>query len=124
LVLISSFAYLPHTNSFCFGSHIPLNSDIILIELAINDEPLEEHTENMENLLRSLLDLPNKPAVVMVEALGLGGGSMRYGGDVHMPVAVYYGELGWSLRVTEGFSEIERPRPADDVGNGCMQMSL
>jgi hypothetical protein len=55
----------------------------------------------MENLLRSLLDLPNKPAVVMVEALGLGGGSMRYGGDVHMPVAVYYGELGGSLRVTE-----------------------
>jgi hypothetical protein len=77
--------------SFCFSSHIPLNSNIILIELAINDEPLDEHTENMENLLRSLLDLPSKPAIIMVEALGLGGGSMRYGGDVHLPVAIYYG---------------------------------
>lgn len=78
--------------SFCFSSHIPLESDLILIELAINDEPLDEHTENMENLLRSLLNLPRNPAVVMIEALGLGGGSMRYGGDIHTPVAIYYGE--------------------------------
>jgi hypothetical protein len=63
--------------------HIPLESDIILVELAVNDEPLPEHVENMENLLRGLLALPQKPAVVLVEVIafstgGMGGGGGRY----------------------------------------------
>jgi len=57
----------------------------------VNDEGIPEHVENMENLLRGLLDLPNKPAVVLVEALafstgGMGGG----GGRMHLPVAQYF----------------------------------
>jgi hypothetical protein len=77
--------------SFCFPLHIPTNSDLVLVELAINDEAIPEHVENMENLIRGLLDLPTKPAVILVEAIafstgGMGGG----GGRIHLPVAQYY----------------------------------
>lgn len=63
---------------------------MILVELSINDEYEHEHTENMENLLRSLLDLPSKPAVVLVQALEFNSATMANGGDIHLPVAVYY----------------------------------
>lgn len=66
--------------SFCFPLHISLQSDLVLIELAINDEGILEHIENMENLLRGLLDLPNKPAVVLVEAIAFSTGGMGGGG--------------------------------------------
>lgn len=46
----------------------------------------------MENLLRSLLDLPQKPAVVLISALELNSAMMANGGDIHLPVAMYYGE--------------------------------
>jgi hypothetical protein len=55
----------------------------------------------MENLLRGLLDLPNKPAVILIEAVafsvgGMGGG----GGRMHLPVAQYYGASGGNLQNT------------------------
>lgn len=79
-------------HSFCHPLHIPNNSSLILVELSINDEYEHEHTENMENLLRSLLDLPQKPAVVLISALELNSAMMANGGDIHLPVAMYYGE--------------------------------
>jgi hypothetical protein len=71
--------------SFCFPLHISLESDLVVVDLAINDEGIPEHVENMENLLRGLLDLPRKPAVILMEILafsngGLGGG----GGRMHL----------------------------------------
>jgi hypothetical protein len=63
---------------------------LVIVELSINDEFLPEHTENMENLLRGLLESKSKPAVILVQAMGLGGAYMAGGGDVHMPVGVYY----------------------------------
>jgi hypothetical protein len=44
----------------------------------------------MENLLRGILEAPNRPAVILVQAMALSGSSMAGGGDVHMPVGVYY----------------------------------
>jgi hypothetical protein len=77
--------------SFCHSLHAPTSDlNLIIVELAVNDEFLPEHTENMENLLRGLLELPRNPAVIMVQALSLSAGSMATGGDVHTPVAVYY----------------------------------
>nr|XP_019009028.1 uncharacterized protein I206_05668 [Kwoniella pini CBS 10737]OCF47809.1 hypothetical protein I206_05668 [Kwoniella pini CBS 10737] len=77
--------------SFCFPLHIPLDSDLVFIELAINDEGILEHVENMENLLRGLLDLPNKPAVILTEALAFSNGGMGGGGGrMHLPVAQYF----------------------------------
>jgi hypothetical protein len=78
--------------SFCFPLHIPYDSDLILVELAVNDEALPEHVENMENLLRGLLDLPRRPAVILVEAVAFSNGGMGGGGGrMHLPVAQYYG---------------------------------
>ncbi|WVQ77182.1 hypothetical protein IAR50_006865 [Cryptococcus sp. DSM 104548] len=77
--------------SFCFPLHIPSNSDLVLVELAVNDEGILEHIENMENLIRGLLDLPNHPAVMLVEAMAFSGGGMGGGGGrMHLPVAQYY----------------------------------
>jgi hypothetical protein len=66
--------------SFCFPLHIPEESDLVLVELAVNDEGILEHVENMENLLRGLLDLPNQPAVILVEVLAFSNGGMGGGG--------------------------------------------
>lgn len=78
--------------SFCSSLHIPHNSSLILVELSINDEYLPaEHTANMENLLRGLLELPSQPAVILMQALEFNSARMANGGDVHLPVAVYYG---------------------------------
>jgi hypothetical protein len=66
--------------SFCFPLHIPEDSDLVLVELGVNDEGIPEHVENMENLLRGLLEMPNRPAVVLVEALAFSNGGMGGGG--------------------------------------------
>ncbi|WWC93165.1 uncharacterized protein L201_008133 [Kwoniella dendrophila CBS 6074] len=77
--------------SFCFPLHIPTDSDIVFVELAVNDEGIPEHVENMENLLRGLLELPSKPAVVLVEAMAFSNGGMGGGGGrMHLPVAQYF----------------------------------
>ncbi|RSH94128.1 hypothetical protein EHS25_006782, partial [Saitozyma podzolica] len=77
--------------SFCFPLHIPEDSDLVLVELGVNDEGIPEHVENMENLLRGLLEMPNRPAVVLVEALAFSNGGMGGGGGrMHLPVAQYY----------------------------------
>ncbi|WWC95233.1 hypothetical protein V866_002091 [Kwoniella sp. B9012] len=77
--------------SFCFPLHIPTDSDLIFVELAVNDEGIVEHVENMENLLRGLLDLPSKPAIVLVEAMAFSNGGMGGGGGrMHLPVAQYF----------------------------------
>lgn len=77
--------------SMCHSLHIPTSeSDLILIELSINDEYLPEHAENMEHLLRGLLESAHHPAVMLVQPLGLGANSMATGGDVHLPVATFY----------------------------------
>lgn len=40
----------------------------------------EGHMLDMENLLRGLLDMDSKPAVVLVEGLAFGNGGMGGGG--------------------------------------------
>lgn len=64
----------------CFPLHIPEASDLVVVELAVNDEGILEHVENMENLLRGLLDLPHQPAVILVEAMAFSNGGMGGGG--------------------------------------------
>ncbi|ORY32861.1 hypothetical protein BCR39DRAFT_522172 [Naematelia encephala] len=77
--------------SFCFPLHIPTTSDLVLVELAINDEGIPEHIDNMENLLRGLLDMENKPAVILVEGMAFSSGGMAGGGGrMHLPVAQYF----------------------------------
>lgn len=73
--------------SFCFPLHISTESDLVIVELAINDQGIPEHVENMENLIRGLLDLPNKPAVILAEAIAFSNGGMGGGGGrMHLQV--------------------------------------
>lgn len=79
--------------SFCFPLHISRESDLVLVELGVNDEAIPEHVENMENLLRGLLEMDRQPAVMLVEALAFSNGGMGGGGGrMHLPVAQFYGE--------------------------------
>jgi hypothetical protein len=66
--------------SYCFPLHIPSDSDLVLIELGINDSAFEGHVVDMENLLRGLLDMEEEPAVILVEALAFANGGMGGGG--------------------------------------------
>lgn len=71
--------------SFCFPLHIPEDVDLVFVELAVNDEAVAEHADDMDNLLRGLLELPSEPAVVLIEALALSAGVMAgVGGRIHL----------------------------------------
>lgn len=78
--------------SYCFPLHIPEESDLVVIELGVNDEPDPEMIDNMEALLRGVLSLPFSPAVIVGEAMAFSMGQMSGGGGrYHLPVAQYYG---------------------------------
>lgn len=71
---------------------------IFLLELSINDlyTPSSDSSsisaaESFEILVRGILSLPQKPAVVVVQTIGLEAPTMAVGGDQHMGVATYYG---------------------------------
>ena len=71
--------------SLCFPLHIPSDSDLVFVELGVNDEALPEHYENMENLIKGLIEMPNRPAVVLVEVVAFSAGSMGgSGGMIHL----------------------------------------
>lgn len=71
----------------CSKVHIPVFSDIIVVEFALNDEPNPSPPmdnaprRSFEKLLRKLLAYPNKPAVIVLNAfkwfkVGAGGVSV------------------------------------------------
>jgi hypothetical protein len=110
--------------SFCFPLHIPPTSDLVLVELAVNDDGSPEHTPNMENLLRGLLAMDAAPAVIMVEAVAFSNGGMGGGGGrMHLPVAQYYGTsfnvvgegVGWCWEGVEGYGNQERGQGRERV---------
>ncbi|RXK39296.1 hypothetical protein M231_03375 [Tremella mesenterica] len=65
----------------------PEEADLVIVELAVNDEAILEHVENMENLLRGLVELPHRPAIVLAEAMAFSNGGMGGGGGrMHLSV--------------------------------------
>ncbi|WVQ63079.1 uncharacterized protein L199_001230 [Kwoniella botswanensis] len=76
--------------SLCFNEHIPEDVDLVLIELAINDEVLIRNMNTYELLVRGLYDLPNKPAVLNLQVFALMFQYVANGGDLHNGVAQYY----------------------------------
>ncbi|KAJ9106092.1 hypothetical protein QFC21_001232 [Naganishia friedmannii] len=88
----------------CFAEHIPEDADLVLIELGstrilvmgmmltglcTSDSDITVQKE-YEELLRGLLALPNKPAVVSMELVGLVFNYLSTGADQHMGVSQYY----------------------------------
>ncbi|EJD40558.1 hypothetical protein AURDEDRAFT_115833 [Auricularia subglabra TFB-10046 SS5] len=74
---------------FCHIEHLPQDADLIILELSINDDPVEGHAKNIESILRATLDYPKKPAVIVTASFSLMG-KMAMGGDAHLSVAQYY----------------------------------
>ncbi|KJE01198.1 hypothetical protein I311_05168 [Cryptococcus gattii NT-10] len=84
--------------SLCYGEHLPEDMDLVFIELAINDEVLTRNINSYELLVRSLLDLPNHPAVVNLQIFALKFNTMTNGGDMHQGIAHFYDTPVLSLR--------------------------
>ncbi|KZV97711.1 hypothetical protein EXIGLDRAFT_702882 [Exidia glandulosa HHB12029] len=86
--------------SMCFREHIDEDVDLVLTELAINDQRRDADAEWFEWLVRQLLELPKSPAVVHLQVFALSAdfAALSVGGDLHMGVANYYDTPVISLR--------------------------
>ncbi|WVQ94715.1 hypothetical protein IAU59_001795 [Kwoniella sp. CBS 9459] len=75
---------------WCFKEHIPEESDLILVEQGINDLLEIEVINLYEHLLRGLLELPNKPAVINVETFTALFPSLLSSSAFHQSVLNFY----------------------------------
>ncbi|KAJ3985709.1 hypothetical protein F5890DRAFT_1552916 [Lentinula detonsa] len=74
----------------CFREHIPEDVDLVIIELAINDQRLEGLAKGYENLIRAIFALPLRPAIINVQIMALMFSTITMGGDLHTAIAEYY----------------------------------
>ncbi|GAA5857092.1 hypothetical protein JCM8547_007953 [Rhodosporidiobolus lusitaniae] len=78
---------------WCWASLIGTELDLVLIEMAVNDEFKTSH-DSSENLLRSLLHLDTQPAVIYADTFALrsgsSAGSILNGQDVQTSLASFY----------------------------------
>ncbi|KZT37078.1 hypothetical protein SISSUDRAFT_1129916 [Sistotremastrum suecicum HHB10207 ss-3] len=74
----------------CFQEHIDEDVDVVVVELAINDMRTEKAAISYEFLLRGLLVLPNAPAVINAQVIGLHNWLVTTGGDLDLAIAMYY----------------------------------
>ncbi|RSH82182.1 hypothetical protein EHS25_006115 [Saitozyma podzolica] len=84
--------------SLCLQEHIPEDVDLVIVELAINDEVLLRNMDSYELLVRSILDLPRKPAILNLNVFALMFAQVANGGDLHSGIAQYYDLPILSLR--------------------------
>ncbi|EJT99476.1 hypothetical protein DACRYDRAFT_23620 [Dacryopinax primogenitus] len=87
--------------SLCFREMLPDNVDLVFVELSINDFREVDAAIEFETLVRSLLSLPSRPAVVVLSTFALMfSEGISTGGDIHLGVAEYYDIPVISLRNT------------------------
>ncbi|KAG8691911.1 CRISPR-associated endonuclease/helicase Cas3 [Ceratobasidium sp. 423] len=84
--------------SACALEHIDEEVDLVVIEMAINDQRIDVLAQTYEWLVRMLLDLPNKPAVINAQVVALSFDTITMGGDLHTGVNEYYDIPTISLR--------------------------
>ncbi|KAG8768143.1 CRISPR-associated endonuclease/helicase Cas3 [Ceratobasidium sp. 428] len=76
--------------SVCALEHIDESVDLVILELAINDLRGESSAMTYEWLIRSLLELPHKPAIISTHVFSTHFEYLATGGDNHLAVAQYY----------------------------------
>lgn len=76
--------------SLCHAEHLDQDVDIVFLEHGVNDMYSNEAIVSTERLVRSLLEYPNKPAVVFVATMPHKAGKQLHGMDVELTVANYY----------------------------------
>ncbi|CEL58276.1 hypothetical protein RSOLAG1IB_03022 [Rhizoctonia solani AG-1 IB] len=84
--------------SVCALEHIDEDVDLVIIEMAINDQRVEVFAQTYERLVRLLMNLPKKPAVVSAQVIALSFDTITMGGDLHTGVNEYYDIPTVSLR--------------------------
>ncbi|WVF71803.1 hypothetical protein IAT40_006611 [Kwoniella sp. CBS 6097] len=84
--------------AMCYGHHIPEDVDLVLVDMAINDGFSLQGANSYEVLLRHLLELPNKPAVINLQVFALMFHTIATGGDIHQGISSYYDVPTVSLR--------------------------
>ncbi|KAG2501735.1 hypothetical protein HYH03_000235 [Edaphochlamys debaryana] len=91
--------------SSCMQRHIPPDVDLLLVEYSVNDSPLPsadyKARRPFERLLRKALELPSRPAVVLVHMFAWKNSSAHYWDSAERDFnefASYYGVPSVSLR--------------------------
>ncbi|KAG2492246.1 hypothetical protein HYH03_009488 [Edaphochlamys debaryana] len=91
--------------SSCMHQHLPLDVDLVLIEYSVNDSPTPsgefEERRPFERLVRKALELPSRPAVVLVHFFAWDHGEAPYWATAERDLdefASYYGIPSVSLR--------------------------
>ncbi|KAG9094353.1 CRISPR-associated endonuclease/helicase Cas3 [Ceratobasidium sp. UAMH 11750] len=101
--------------SVCALEHIDEDVDLVIIEMAINDQRNDVFAQTYEWLIRTLLSLPNKPAVVNAQVIALSFDTITMGGDLHTGVAEYYDIPTISLRNFGLYHILENPHLDRDM---------
>ncbi|QRW05670.1 capsule structure designer protein [Ceratobasidium sp. AG-Ba] len=101
--------------SVCALEHIDEEVDLVIIEMAINDPRNDVFAQSYEWLVRMLLELPNKPAVVNAQVIALSFDTISMGGDLHTGVAEYYDLPTVSLRNVALYHVLENPELDRDM---------
>ncbi|KAB5593862.1 hypothetical protein CTheo_2714 [Ceratobasidium theobromae] len=101
--------------SVCALEHIDQDVDLVIIEMAINDQRNELFAQTYEWLVRMLLALPNKPAVINAQVIALSFDTISMGGDLHAGVAEYYDLPTVSLRNVVLHHILENPHLDRDM---------
>ncbi|ORX41226.1 hypothetical protein BD324DRAFT_613723 [Kockovaella imperatae] len=76
--------------SMCYKEHIPDDVDLVLLELAINDQLLLRNINSYEQLVRALMELPEVPAIINIQIFALMFPEIAQGGEMHAGVSQYY----------------------------------
>ncbi|KAL0252442.1 hypothetical protein I308_101834 [Cryptococcus tetragattii IND107] len=83
---------------WCFKEHIPEDSDLVLLELGINDLLEFDVISQYEHLVRGLLELKNKPAVINIETFTTLFPSLISSSSFHNDVLSFYDVPSLSIR--------------------------
>lgn len=96
--------------SYCLHEHIPDDTDLVLLELGINDSEHLIWKPSFEMVLRQVFEMPNQPAVLNLQVFALAFDSMRMGGDLHVPIAAQYDVPSINLQYAINNYIIKRPQ--------------
>ncbi|KAL1408264.1 hypothetical protein Q8F55_005070 [Vanrija albida] len=84
--------------SMCFKEHFPLDTDLLFIETAVNEENELFVQKPFELMLRGFLDLKSEPAVINLQGIAFSFRQLVTGGNFQQPgVAQFYDVPSLSL---------------------------
>ncbi|KAK4685602.1 hypothetical protein P7C73_g4544, partial [Tremellales sp. Uapishka_1] len=83
---------------WCFKEHIPEETDLVLVELGINDLQEMDVIRKYEHLLRGLLEMDSQPAVINIETFTTLFPMLLTSSSLHQDVVAFYDIPSLSIR--------------------------